>query len=177
MITKNGVKMMMNVLSKGLTEPTLINMVGEEVPFTNITGRTSGYSDTRTELLNGMNNLANSSYGIAVGTGTIAPQKADYKLENDVSTSFARQGSPATIVSYGDDYSECYATVPIKNTSSEAITLTEIGLYFDVYCTVGGTYTVNHILFDRTLLSSPITIGAGETKSITYTIKFNYPTE
>lgn len=166
MITKNGVKMMMNVLSKGLTEPTLINMVGEEVPFTNITGRTSGYSDTRTELLNGMNNLANSSYGIAVGTGTIAPQKADYKLENDVSTSFARQGSPATIVSYGDDYSECYAVLPIKNTSSEAITLTEIGLY-----------TVNHILFDRTLLSSPITIGAGETKSITYTIKFNYPTE
>ena len=59
----------------------------------------------------------------------------------------------------------------MQNTSGADITICEIGK-------IGRFYSGSknyHVLVDRTVLDTPITIPAGETKVLSHSIRINYP--
>lgn len=178
MITKNGVKIVAALLGKTLGMPTVQDNTGTEFTLSSLANSSGGYTSSGLHLLDGIGRLkqetANNKYGVVIGTGDTAFTTDDYSLANDVTTSFTTTSS--AVLNYGENEATCYATLPLKNTSANAITIKELGLYVAMFDQTSTT-NAKPVLFDRTLLPSPITIGAGETKSITYTIKFNYPTE
>lgn len=57
----------------------------------------------------------------------------------------------------------------ITNNNETDITIGEVGIVYQT----GSSYSV---LFERTVLESPITIPAGGVGQVTYTIRMNYPT-
>ena len=110
-----------------------------------------------------------SSYQwVSFGSGTTPATVNDYKLESEITTgiSVTSQDSPTT--EHTDKYTLWTATFGVK--ASVETTISEIGLFSHVYTSSGSFIT----LVDRTVLDTPITIPAGQSKQITYTIRFNY---
>lgn len=69
------------------------------------------------------------------------------------------------------------ATYSLYNNTTEAITISEVGLQFSKRTgSTTDTNDANTILVDRTVLDNPITIQPNETKSLVYTLRFDYPT-
>ena len=119
-----------------------------------------------------MKNWASSGEpaGVSFGTGTTPATVSDYCLESILTNSKINVSVPSA-VSYSrvDTYEEYSVTFGITNQTSDAITISEIGLITQPN---GGSYDM--ALVDRTVLDTPITIPAGQSKQITYTIRFNY---
>ena len=111
-----------------------------------------------------------SSYGVSFGTGTTPATASDYCLESILGTTQISASVPST-VSYSrvDTYEEYSVTFGVTNKTADAITISEVGL--TIYCS-NSPYP--YVLVDRTVLDTPITIPAGQSKQITYTIRFNY---
>lgn len=105
---------------------------------------------------------------VEFGNGTTPATVNDYKLESEITTgiSVASQDFPTT--EQTDKYILWTATFGVK--ASVETTISEIGLFSHVYTSSGSFLT----LVDRTVLDEPITIPAGQSKQITYTIRFNY---
>ena len=64
--------------------------------------------------------------------------------------------------------------ITITNTSNADITISEIGYAVQAQCaySIGGTSSENGtVLYDRTVLASPVTIAAGDYETIRYTLK------
>ena len=113
------------------------------------------------------------NYGASFGTGTTPATASDYCLESILGTTQIDVSTPSAVsYSRGDTYDEYSVTFGITNITSEAITISEVGLiampYYD------GTTSNKYTLVDRTVLDTPTTIPAGQSKQITYTIRFNY---
>lgn len=117
--------------------------------------------------------------GIYVGSGTITPTETDYTLAAPITS-----GLSATVSVAGD---ECFDSdgnpqvkqvITLTNTSSGDITISEIG-WFAKQIVYSSNNTVNGsgrlVMMDRTVLNSPVTIPAGESAAITYTIKVVLP--
>lgn len=110
-------------------------------------------------------NDENKSY-IEVGTGTTTPTADDYNLESQDNNITVIPVGVATTGSNTRTY-----TVICDNQSDEDITITEIGWFIKtLYTTNTGTF--DDFMLDRTVLSTPITIPAGQSKAITYEIGF-----
>ena len=111
-----------------------------------------------------------SSYGLSFGTGTTPATASDYCLESILGTTQISASVPST-VSYSrvDTYEEYSVTFGVTNKTGDAITISEAGL--TIYDT-NNPYP--YVLVDRTVLDTPVTIPAGQSKQITYTIRFNY---
>ena len=105
---------------------------------------------------------------VSFGSGTTPATANDYKLESEITTgiSVTSQDSPTT--EQTDKYILWTATFGVK--ASVETTISEIGLFSNVHTSSGILIT----LVDRTVLDTPITIPAGQSKQITYTIRFNY---
>ena len=115
----------------------------------------------------------NSKYaGVCFGTGTTPADINDYNIEAPITTGLTVTTPSRTSVNETDSYKEYTGTYGVTNTSSADITITEIGLKGQVYSDSSGASTA--ILVDRTVLDTPVTIPAGQSKQITYTIRFNY---
>ena len=117
-----------------------------------------------------MNNWSFSTgqTGVSFGTGTTPATTSDYFLESILTSTQISVSAPSAVsFSRGDTYDEYSATFGITNETTEAITISEVGL--TAMPSSGG-----HTLVDRTVLDNPITIPAGQSKQITYTIRFNY---
>ena len=122
-------------------------------------------------------NSAKLSPGVYFGTGSTQATRDDYKLENPIT-------SGLTIINPGIKSVNGFTKFPIEkqdgrytyaipfaveNTTESEIVIREIGLFGEV-----GTETVAyHVLFERTVLSEPITIAPGEIKLVTYKLTFN----
>ena len=151
--------------------------------LTSFTGQTGiSYSTTYVNMLNSgakypciarlaTTSVVNSTTGVIIGSGNTPPTINDYKLENRITT-------PATAsaeVSKTRDENGYTITslLTITNTHSEDITIAEIGLY-----STGSNSSaeMNMVLFERTVLDTPVTIPAGGIGQVTYTIRMNYPT-
>lgn len=103
--------------------------------------------------------------GIAFGSGTTPPQKTDYKLENYITTGLTYSGNNTN---QADGVVNWVQTV--QNTSTEQITITEVGLFSRSYET-GKDYTV--FLLTRTVLDTPVVLQPKEVKTFTITIDYN----
>lgn len=106
--------------------------------------------------------------GVSFGIGTTPANTTDYKLENPLpSTQISVSVPSAVSYSRGDTCDEYSVTFGVTNKTSDAITISEIGL-------IASPQTSYPVLVDRTVLDTPVTIPAGQSKQITYTIRFNY---
>lgn len=102
--------------------------------------------------------------GIAFGSGTTPPQKTDYKLENYITTGLTYSGNNTNQT---DGVASWVQTV--QNTSTEQITITEVGL-FSTYDNADG---YNTFLLTRTVLDTPVVLQPNEVKTFTITIDYN----
>ena len=122
-----------------------------------------------------MNNWAKSitGNGVSFGTGTTPATASDYFLESILGDNKIKVSTPSSIsFSRYDTYEEYTVTFGVTNKTADAITISEMGLTAMPYSpNSGGNY---YALVDRTVLDAPITIPAGQSKQITYTIRFNY---
>lgn len=109
-----------------------------------------------------------NSEGVSFGTGTTPPTVNDYSLEATISSGLTVATPSVTTVTQTDSYLE--ATVTFGVLASVETTITEIG--YKMVCSVPSGSDA--FLVDRTVLDEPITIPAGQSKQITYTIRFNY---
>ena len=178
MLTTNFKKILtkgiLNSATSGTSAPygsetfTLMSASGNEA--TTRTGTTIAMA----ALINIFNNPYTTSGGDSaynkiwcrVGTGTTAPTEDDYWLEaqdDNLTCSSA-------VASETDSNTKVY-TFTFNNPTASDITITEtaLGIKLD-------EYTLSQpasIMLDRTVLATPITIPAGESKAITYELGFN----
>lgn len=99
---------------------------------------------------------------LEVGTGTTPPTEDDYKLENKVDLTLSNQSvilSPPNLVIVGT----------FKNNTSEAVTITEVA--YRLLNRNDRLSDNNDFIVSRDLIT-PITIPAGERRTIQYTIEF-----
>ena len=107
--------------------------------------------------------------GVSFGTGTTPATVSDYFLESILTDTQISVSVPSAVsFSRFDTYDEYSVTFGVTNITAEAITISEVGL------TANPQSNPYYVLVDRTVLDTPITIPAGQSKQITYTIRFNY---
>ena len=109
--------------------------------------------------------------GIGLGTGTTEPLPTDYNLSGNRLLS----NLGVTInknKTYNDDGCKHSSVITVTNNNSSDITITEVAWFGYIYQSNTSSFSV--AMFDRTLLDEPLTIPAGGTGQITYTIDFNY---
>lgn len=125
--------------------------------------------NTVTQLYGGSNqwrsnSILNSLVALVFGTGTTAPTAEDYALETDATASFV--ASLTTLVNYDSAKNEFIFSATVTNTTADDIIISEIGVRKGIYSTT--TDTPQNVLFAREVLQTPITVAAGETKTINY---------
>ena len=121
-----------------------------------------------TNLLNNMSKTgSNNTLYMMVGTGTREATENDFDLET-INTLLT---CDSIVIGSSGNYTKIYTAV-FSNTTSNDITITEVGLYGNMVYEHFGTPLYDRFLLDRTVLSTPITIPAGESKAITYELGF-----
>lgn len=108
-----------------------------------------------------------------IGTGVTPATADDYTLESMITSGISIVNPSAVTVTKENGYVAVYATYTVTNTGTTSLAVSEIGLFGTGFIASNGI----SMLTDRTVLESPIVINPGEAKPITYTIRFNYPTE
>ena len=163
--TQNGT----NAPKLGSPLPTLITTDGEERQM-EVAGAdyTSAVMYSLVNMLNHMSTSgSNNTLYLKVGTGTTTPTVNDYELAT-VNTDIS---CGAVVAGVSANYTKIY-TATFSNPTSSDIVVTEVGLYGKVIYWNYGSPEYTDCLFDRTVLSTPITIPAGESKTITYELSF-----
>ncbi len=110
--------------------------------------------------------------GVSVGSGTTAATENDYQLEQTITTGLSGTITNAKIVDVDGNAAIRYS-LSVQNTSGSTITISEIGYKqeLEVADASGGTTATNRVfLLDRTVFPT-ITLPAGETAYIDYTLK------
>lgn len=100
--------------------------------------------------------------GIVFGSGTTPPQKTDYKIENHIADGLTYSNNET---SAANDVVNWVQTV--QNTSSEPITISEVGLFSALN---SQRFTV---LLTRTVLDNPVVLQPNDVKTFTITIDYN----
>ena len=120
---------------------------------------------TSTATFNNNSADSNSPYplnriSIVVGSGDVAPTYDDYKMGNPLNLSTVTQ-------SYSTENGVMTFVKTFKNDSGSEVTVKEVGLF--------GTPDVYNfcVVLTRTVLSSPVTIANGETKTFTVVVDWN----
>lgn len=111
-----------------------------------------------------------------IGSGTTPVSASDYCMESEITTV-----SGVTVVR---SYNSLEGTVTfdkvMKNTSSVSITVSEVGLmsvgWYAAHATDTSTKNRFNYLYYREVLETPITVGAGETFTVSVTHQFAMPT-
>lgn len=101
--------------------------------------------------------------GIAFGSGTTPHQKTNYKLENHITSGLTYSGNNTN---QADKVVNWVQTV--QNTSTEQITITEVGLFAKY---TEGSYPT--VLLTRTVLDVPVVLQPNDVKTFTITIDYN----
>lgn len=135
-----------------------------------ITNNSSSFYDTRTNSTpsnyysEGESNAVFAPFrrGIAFGSGTTPPKKTDYKLNNHITTGLTYNNNST---SSNNNVLSWVQTV--QNTSTEQITITEVGLFSNY----GQDYSC--MLLTRTVLDNPVVLQPNEVKTFTITIDYN----
>ena len=118
---------------------------------------------------------SNESYfvGVVFGTGNTAPTIDDYQMAGEHFVDYTESHSFENTIDGTTRTLSCRYT--LTNTSTESVTIGEIGLSGNAYRKNGSWYYYTGFLLERSVLDSPITIPAGGVGVITYTLKFALP--
>jgi hypothetical protein len=116
-------------------------------------------------------NPSGSGPWFVVGRGTTPATLDDYALENMI-----RSGLTCTVSTAVDEDNDAVYKLTLTNTSSEDITIGEVGIHCQCYWGNNSSAYTCWALLERTVLDTPITIPAGGLGVIDYTIKLNPPT-
>lgn len=121
-------------------------------------------------------NSYNGGSGVCFGSGTTPATKDDYILESILDSQSLGVTLPSAVTyNQTDEYDEYTATYGVM--AKTDVTIGEMGLVWQIYYQYGSTNNFYHFaLMDRTVLDEPISIPAGESKQIVYTIRFPHPT-
>ena len=138
------------------------------------------YSSSRVDkIFTGANIIRSSNStveGVYIGTGTTPATTDDYKLEAQINSGYSQAYADSVSINVDADGVSVFASIALTNTSTEAFTISEIGLAGKVCNSSSSSSNTCLALIDRTVLEEPITINPNETKTLTYTIRMNYPT-
>ena len=172
MLTKNFYNSVMTQLTKkNITNGYVLSdgTIGIAAPST----ATKQMWDYMCNLLpnNDLSNVAQA--GVRIGKGVTPATADDYTLESFITSGVSINNPSAVSVTMEEGYVAAYCTYTVTNTGTTAIAISEIGLFSQITA----SSVAKLVLMDRTVLESPITINPGQSKPITYTIRFNYPTE
>lgn len=169
MLTKNFYAIQASLLFRGGTFP-VTKSDGTEA---NIVFYHSG-SSYFAYAFNGGNVTAYVGVGyINVGSGTTPATVNDYALETPITIGFS--ASISSFVSAQDSGAEIVYKIILNNPASAGpMTVSEIGYYGRGYTSASSGGAIP-LLMDRTVLDEPVTIPAGESRTITYTVRLNRP--
>lgn len=106
---------------------------------------------------------------LMLGTGSTAPTADDYCLELPITTNLSCDSVSVSRTSLIKTY-----TATFTNSGSSDITVTEVGfiVYINYKYTYMSSFSADDFLIDRTVLDTPITIPAGESRTVTYELSF-----
>ena len=131
-------------------------------------GITSGSSD-----LSKIRTVINyNTPGVVFGDGDTPVSFDDYKLSGNVVDTIT--GTAAINHAVDDNGITSTGLYTLTNTSDTEITIREVGLFSRV--SLSPTGGIKPVMYERTVLDSPVTIPAGGVGQVTYTIRMNYPT-
>lgn len=122
---------------------------------------------------------ANYDYGQGTyfGRGSTAPTKSDYTLEDPITEGLVvTNPSSLTLKDEGNGTWAISADFIVRNSTEEAITIREMGVFTPIGCTNSTSFssaTIAYALMDRTVLETPVTVEPDEARLITYTIRFH----
>lgn len=126
----------------------------------------------------------NARAGVVFGTGTGVPSINDTSLFGKCITSISSSNTTYVSSSTVDEEQDLvhYQTIyTISNTTGSDLTIGEVGLTYEVVTRKNNTNTGSNdkqygILFEHSVLDTPITIPAGGVGQVTYIITMHYPT-
>lgn len=107
--------------------------------------------------------------GVYFGTGSTPATWNDYTLESPITSGLTTSSGGRLTERSGDTYSYLVTYTLYNNTDAD-INIYEVGLFSPVSYRDDQHYLA---LMERTVLTEPITIPAGESKLVTYKITFN----
>ena len=143
-------------------EKHMLSRLGSMIDEKGKTLTFSGFENQMREAL--LPFLLHQNASVIVGSDNTAETGDSYCLKKQI-TSGINLGLAKSVVDNDDGSHSSIVITNITNTSSEPITIGEIGLR--VYVTyLGG----NYVVVDRTPLGTPLTIQPGEVGRIVYTI-------
>lgn len=100
--------------------------------------------------------------GIVFGSGTTPPQKTDYKIENHIADGLTYSNNSTNTTNNIANWVQT-----VQNTSSEPITISEVGLF----CTDSSQQFC--VLLTRTVLDNPVVLQPNDVKTFTMTLDYN----
>ena len=160
MLTKNFYCFLLAVGNKGGTNFKIVDVEGKQYPL-------NSESYVQSQSIKPFYSMNKSGY-VLFGSGTTPPTPNDIKIESAVSVGITMPESVSCNLT--DEYMEATCTYGVQNSNSNDITISEIALYgLATFPARSCTF-----MYDRTVLDTPVTIPAGQSKQITYTIRFNY---
>ena len=118
--------------------------------------------------------VSSSAYaGIWIGSGTTPPTADDYSLEERITSNASGTATISGDYIDSDGNPTLKMVVTITNTGSDSITISEIGFFQSINAATSVSASGSDAVFmlDRTLLNTPVSIPAGESAAITYTLK------
>lgn len=107
-----------------------------------------------------------SLYGTVIGTGSTPPTLADIDLESRITSGVSV--SQASAVRGVDSAPYLEITISITNTDSSELTVREVGFIQQVYY---GSSSSHPVLFDRTVLETPLVIQPGDAGILKYRLE------
>ena len=129
----------------------------------------STFSGTNTSLVTDQKLFT----GVIFGTGNTEPTIDDYQMAGEHFVDYTESHTYESTLNGTTKTLSCRYT--LTNTSTESVTIGEVGLSTYAYREVSSNYYYSGFLLERTALDSPITIPAGGVGVITYTLKFDLP--
>lgn len=150
--------------------PTLISISGSNCPISVVGTGNTVWTSAANSLSTLTTTPTNGRGYIVLGNGTTEPTPEDYCLESQITTNLSCDS-----VSVSRNTTVKTYTATFSNSGTSDITVTEVGYVSRIMYTYSEReyHTVfNNFLMDRTVLDTPITIPAGESRTVTYELSF-----
>lgn len=132
------------------------------------------------DVATGNDYSTNCRWGTIFGNGTGTPSIEDTKLFGDHLTALTSSNVTVSITyeaNDNDSKQSLTAVYTITNTTAKDLTISEMGLTYEVYCKLSNSYEYAYaFLLEHAVLDAPVTIPVGGVGQVTYTIEMDYPT-
>lgn len=151
--------------------PTLISISGSNCPIS-LVGTGAGVWNSAVNSLSTLDTTPTDGRGcIILGNGTNQGESPeDFRLESQITTNLSCDSASVSRNTTVKTY-----TATFSNSGTSDITVTEVGYVSRImYAYSQTTYHAifDNFLMDRTALETPITIPAGESRTVTYELSF-----